>query len=88
MKLSVMFLVVFLAVPAFASEQGRRPAGKVPQTIFTPDHKFFVGCRPSVGECFNSCPDHRAMAEEDREKCDPESVWERFACYCLFQGET
>ena len=58
------------------------------QTIFTRDHKIFIGCRPSLGECFNSCPDHRATAEVNPDRCDEDSIWSRYACYCLFQGET
>lgn len=41
-----------------------------------------VGCRPSAGECINSCPERRAMWFEDIAQCefDPSGL---LACYCL-----
>ncbi len=46
-----------------------------------PDH-FFMGCRPSAGECMNSCPSRKGYAEADPSVCDPDSYYEGLACYC------
>jgi hypothetical protein len=44
----------------------------------------FVGCRPNATECKFSCPELGAFkVTVDKEKCDPNDYWERFACYCL-----
>lgn len=50
--------------------------------------ELYVGCRPSAGECFHSCPTHRALVRVEPENCDPEDYLRRYACYCTFDGET
>lgn len=44
--------------------------------------RYFVGCRPSAGECKNSCAERNGKAELDARLCDPTSLAERYACYC------
>lgn len=42
----------------------------------------FVGCRPSAGECYNSCPDHRYRFIAPDARCMPDDPHERGACVC------
>lgn len=43
---------------------------------------YFIGCRPSAGECFHSCPrDSRVEAKRDRKLCGRDRR-EPIACYC------
>lgn len=44
--------------------------------------KFLVGCRPSPGECVNSCAYRKAEWQLGAAGCDPESYSERYACWC------
>lgn len=70
MKLIIAFLLVLtLSAQAETSELRNK--------------KFFVGCRPSPGECVNSCATRRAIWEIDQTKCDPQDHFNRLACYCL-----
>ena len=48
---------------------------------------FFVGCRPSAGECFNSCADHRAKSETQSPLCQDEYTRSGVACYCKVGSE-
>jgi hypothetical protein len=85
MKLALLMMVfVSLAQAASPKPHSRR----VLRDYVVAEQRYFVGCRPSIDECSNSCPDHRAQVEENRELCDPDTVLERWACFCLFQGET
>jgi hypothetical protein len=38
-----------------------------------------VGCRPSIGECANSCADHRWISRVDTEMCGD---YMPHRCYC------
>ena len=46
----------------------------------------FVGCRPSPGECVNSCPDRHASWALDPEQCDGLGP-EPYACSCLVEAD-
>lgn len=46
-----------------------------------PADAFFVGCRPSAGECKMSCEGRNGIAQADEQLC-PISEGEPFACYC------
>lgn len=49
-----------------------------------PPRGTFVGCRPSAGECINSCPTRNGTYVDDFESCpglgDPHHV--RGGCFC------
>jgi hypothetical protein len=47
---------------------------------------FFMGCRPSPGECVSSCPTRKATSKVDPALCDPDDPFSNdggVACYCL-----
>ena len=48
----------------------------------------FVGCRPSVGECYNSCPDHRSQAKAESVYCSNANsgIDGDVECYCYTGG--
>ncbi|GEM_PF-5990922 len=48
-----------------------------------PEGAVYVGCRPSLGECVNSCPTRNAWGTEDPGSCPPELGEGSVACYCL-----
>ena len=56
-------------------------------SAFGAEKWFFVGCRPSAGECFNSCADHRAKSEEHSPLCKDEYPRSGVACYCKVGSE-
>ncbi len=55
-------------------------ADQVPQV---PGYAF-IGCRPSPGECMNSCPTRGGIvAKKDAETCERiGDFYETFLCYC------
>jgi len=68
---SLITLLFFVAVTAQGKPSDLRPK------------KIFMGCRPSPGECINSCPTRRAAWETDATKCDPKDYANKLACYCV-----
>ena len=63
-------------------EKRARSEAEVPFAFAAPAPKDFIGCRPSAGECFNSCPrDSRITARRDRKLCGRDRR-EPIACYC------
>ena len=61
------------------SDSGVKSAPSVPQDY------TFVGCRPSVGECYNSCPDHRSQAKTESSYCEEQNsgIDGDVECYCF-----
>ena len=52
---------------------------------------FFIGCRPSPGECQNSCPTREVISKVDPALCDPDEPFSSeggVACYCLCEDAT
>ena len=68
---SLITLLFVITVTAQAKPSDIRP------------REFYVGCRPSAGECVNSCATRKAYWELDATKCDPHDHFNRLACYCL-----
>lgn len=54
-----------------------------------PQDYVFIGCRPSVGECYNSCPDHRSQARTESTYCAKENggIDGDVECFCFTGGE-
>jgi len=42
----------------------------------------FIGCRPSQGECLNSCPTRKGVTYRHPEVCPVEAGDGEFACFC------
>ena len=76
MKSILLALVVSLS--CFASNLVQ----SFPKVPKPPKEDLYVGCRPSVGECQNSCAQRNGRAEIIPQLCDPKSSWEKFACFC------
>jgi hypothetical protein len=87
MPLAVLLALLSAVAPAAVAggRHLRPPLDDIGNAI---PREYYVGCRPSIGECQHSCPDRHGIARIEPQKCDPESVWEKFACYCTFSGET
>jgi hypothetical protein len=48
---------------------------------------MFVGCRPSTGECYNSCPDHRFLVMTEESKFCPRFVNDGpYECHCVHES--
>ncbi len=50
------------------------------------DEGAFIGCRPSAGECINSCPSRQGRWVQAPAICDPDDPFSPDgggACYCL-----
>lgn len=60
----------------FCGTPNELPPVKVPEGF------MFIGCRPSAGECMNSCPSRSGMAQDSPEICKTGYDLEPFACYC------
>lgn len=74
--LSILFLTFSLTAPA--STQSTDPS-----EVCRPGKWLDVDCRPSAGECYNSCPTHNYCAVKDENKCPrPASYSADVACYC------
>ena len=54
-----------------------------PEPETPPEGAWYVGCRPSPGECVNSCPTRDAWMQEDPGSCPEEGIEGAWACYCL-----
>lgn len=61
----------------------------IQETPPAPEGYVFVGCRPSVGECYNSCPDHRSQARTESSYCSRENggIDGDVECFCFTGGE-
>ncbi len=59
------------------------------ETPPAPQDYVFIGCRPSVGECYNSCPDHRSQARTESTYCSNENggIDGDVECFCFTGGE-
>jgi hypothetical protein len=53
-----------------------------PELEDPPEGSFYVGCRPTAGECVNSCPTRNAWMQEDPGSCPEELGEGTLACYC------
>jgi hypothetical protein len=60
----------------------------MPETPPAPQDYIFIGCRPSVGECYNSCPDHRSQARTESTYCAQENggLDGDVECFCFTGG--
>ena len=64
------------------------PTGEpeVPDLGELPEGAQLIGCRPSPGECINSCPTRQGRWVEDPSICDPDDPFSSDgggACYCF-----
>jgi hypothetical protein len=76
--------VLWIAVAFWSLAAGCRtsdPSGSetLDETLAPP--AGFVGCRPSVGECKNSCPERDGDARSDESLCQKDGD-EPWACFC------
>ena len=47
---------------------------------------FFVGCRPSAGECKNSCPERNGIFTKKAPKlCEQIKDPDSYLCYCKYK---
>lgn len=72
-----LFVSFFVLTGTLAQADFPRPEPKPRNRV------YFVGCRPSPGECVHSCPTRKAAWHEDKNLCDPEDYRNRLACYCI-----
>ena len=77
MKRALFLLVLTFSVAAPAAEPSKDPS-----QVCRPGKWLDVDCRMSVGECYNSCSDHKYCAVKDEEKCPRTSYTHDVACYC------
>jgi hypothetical protein len=64
----------------FACYCGSPPA-PLPEPPSADDYDF-IGCRPSQGECFNSCNSRKGVSYKHPEVCPVEAGDGEFACFC------
>lgn len=79
-----MKFMLFVMVASLSS-YANVPAPKLDHVSAAPKDEIYVGCRPSAGECKNSCPNRNGKAKIMPELCDPKNKAERFACFCQSQ---
>lgn len=71
------------------SSTSSNEAQPVEPTPTPPADYVFIGCRPSVGECYNSCPDHRSQARTESNYCANylNGLDGEVECFCFTGGE-
>lgn len=74
--LSLVFFLIVITSTLFGLDKEK-------PTINPPEGYFFVGCRPSFGECRMSCPTRQFWAIVSPSLCDEfTSPDDKIACFC------
>lgn len=99
MPVKYHFLILGLALGALSltgcksrsdsESQTASLAAGAKETPPAPKDYVFIGCRPSAGECYNSCPDHRSQARAESSYCAEENsgMDGDVECFCFTGGE-